>query len=163
MRKIDNIVIHCSDSSFGDVRLIDKWHKQRGWKSCGYSYVILNGKRCNSIQYDRYDDGLLENGRELNNDVFMQFDEIGAHAYGFNQNSIGVCLIGKDKFTVKQFETLINLIQYWKSMIPGIKVFGHYDLNNKKTCPNFNIDDLQKLLESVNIKTKIENYMKDYL
>ena len=45
MREIKKIIIHCSDSEFGDAALIDKWHKERGWTGIGYHYVILNGCR----------------------------------------------------------------------------------------------------------------------
>ena len=37
------IVIHCSDSSYGTVDIIDHWHKMRGWSGIGYHYVIGNG------------------------------------------------------------------------------------------------------------------------
>ena len=41
MAKLTNIIIHCSDSDFGDAQTIDLWHKQRGWKGIGYHYVIV--------------------------------------------------------------------------------------------------------------------------
>jgi hypothetical protein len=36
MRAIKQIIIHCSDSEFGNVIQIDRWHRERGWKGIGY-------------------------------------------------------------------------------------------------------------------------------
>jgi hypothetical protein len=44
VRKIDTIVIHQSDSAFGNAAVIDKWHRERGWSGIGYHWVILNGR-----------------------------------------------------------------------------------------------------------------------
>ncbi len=44
-KEIKRIIIHHSASDFGDAKLIDKWHKERGWKGIGYHFVVLNGKR----------------------------------------------------------------------------------------------------------------------
>ncbi len=163
MRKIENIVIHCSDSNWGDREIIDKWHKENGWSMIGYHYVILNGKRRHDVVYDESIDGIIEPGRELDNDSYMETKEVGAHAKFFNENSIGVCLIGTNKFAVKQFETLYNLLMYWVKLVPGIKILGHYQLNPGKTCPNIDINDLVKFIGSVDLTTNINNIMGKYL
>ena len=101
MRKINEIILHCSATAEGKdytVADIDKWHKQRGFKCIGYHYVI-------------YRDGSVHQGRPLN--------EIGAHTTGHNANSIGICYIGgcakdgrtpKDTRTPQQKEALFSLI-----------------------------------------------------
>ena len=60
-KDINKIIIHCSATREGDdsvnAEVIDRWHKARGWKGCGYHFVILI-------------DGTIETGRML--------DECGA-------------------------------------------------------------------------------------
>lgn len=113
-RKIDLIVIHCSDSPNGrtlftgkpgqsgfvtPVREIDNWHAARGFKrkqewrdsqnpelsSIGYHFVI-------------YTNGAAATGRHV--------DEVGSHVQGRNSNSLGICMVGCDQFSPAQWDTL---------------------------------------------------------
>jgi len=163
MRKIKEIIIHCSASTFGDTSLIRKWHTEppRNWRDIGYHYVILNGQRSKG-RYNIKDDGLLEAGRELDNDTYIELKEKGAHAKGYNEASIGVCLIGENQFTVFQFETLIKLIRYYQAMIPEIGIKGHYEYNREKTCPNIDILELKKLLQNISNRAEILMYLGKY-
>ena len=56
---------------------------------------------------------------------------VGAHVYGFNNESLGICLIGKTNFNKKQFITLKKLLQ-WKIKYPYAKILGHRDLVKTK-------------------------------
>jgi len=134
MRRIDYIVIHHSASSYGDSKLIDRWHRERGFKKIGYHYIILNGFRKNSREYEVAFDGFIEPGRKLS--------EIGAHVKGYNKNSIGICLIGNHLFTLNQFISLKILVKELKNKFPTAKVVGHCDLDpvNKPDCPGFDVD-----------------------
>ncbi len=132
MLKPTKIIIHCSDSGWGDVAEIDKWHKERGWDGIGYHFVVLNGMPKNN-SYNQGLDGMIQYGRSL--------DKPGAHTLGQNSSSIGICMIGKKKFSILQFKSLAILC---KSIIHQYKmqsydVCGHYDFSSK-TCPNFNVD-----------------------
>ena len=60
MRKIDTIVVHCSDSAWGSAKVIDQWHRDRGWRMIGYHYVINNGHQSSKAKYNPEKDGLLE-------------------------------------------------------------------------------------------------------
>ena len=75
----------------------------------------------------------LENGRPL--------AQIGAHCKGYNENSIGICLIGRREFTPAQLVSLRKLIGSYRKLFPGSEVFGHYELCRYKSCPNFNVTD----------------------
>jgi N-acetylmuramoyl-L-alanine amidase len=132
-RPIDKIIIHCSDSSFGDVKIIDGWHKERGWKGVGYHWVILNGRRKSGDKYAACADGHIERGREE--------DETGSHAVGHNATSIGICMIGKAQFTEVQFDSLERLLKQIKTRHASIKsIIGHRDVDKSgKTCPNFDV------------------------
>lgn len=130
MRKINKIIIHCSDSDFGNALIINDWHKERGWDCIGYHYIVGNG------HYDDFADGNIEYGRDL--------AISGAHAKGHNFDSIGICLIGKPikgrcKFTLKQLQTARTLcIELSKRYDIGA-VVGHFEINNQKTCPSMDM------------------------
>lgn len=127
------VVIHCSDSTFGSSIEIDKWHRENGWKDIGYHFVICNGQVENN-NYLACMDGAIERGRDL--------DEAGAHAQGCNSTHIGICLIGVNKFTDKQFNSLAVLLKELKAQY-GIKdenIIGHYAVS-PKTCPNFSVEE----------------------
>lgn len=134
-RRIDYIIIHCSDTPEGRNDTIDdirRWHtlpkpKGNGWADIGYNYVI-------------HLDGSIHIGRDIN--------KVGAHCEGYNANSIGICYIGgrtadmkqiKDTRTTKQKESLLNLLKMLRKVYPTAKIVGHRDLDKHgKTCPNFN-------------------------
>ena len=88
-------------------------------KSIGYHYIINV-------------DGIVSTGRGI--------EEIGAHAYGHNQESIGICLIGTDQFTRAQWLAVSELLHLLVKACPAADVLGHRDLPGvKKTCPGFNV------------------------
>lgn len=172
MRQTNLIVIHCSASPNADslfrgkagtpsfrnpAQTIDEWHVERGFhridewrkrqnpdlKAIGYHYVI-----------DRA--GLVLTGRHV--------DEIGAHAKGYNQKSIGICLVGIDAFSPAQWNNLAHLVTAEMARITGrngpgnrnnpltrfavpalakdrgIVICGHRELPNvHKDCPGFDV------------------------
>jgi len=114
------VIVHCSDSPDNradiDAEEIHRWHTKRRWSGIGYHYVI---KR----------DGILENGRP---EYWT-----GAHVRSHNKDSIGICMIGRERFTTEQFDTLFDLIQDLNRRHLGISLFSHFELDDRKTCPNF--------------------------
>jgi N-acetylmuramoyl-L-alanine amidase len=133
--QITQIIIHCADTPNGqwfEAHQIDDWHKSRGFKRdkdlahssklkhIGYHYVI-------------YTNGAVIQGRADN--------ETGAHAKGHNSSSIGICLMGRDKFGPDQFDSLKSLIKILQRTYPTIKkVIGHRAVNPHKTCPGYDVD-----------------------
>lgn len=118
---ITRIVIHCSDSPnfrADTAEDIHRWHRERGWDGIGYHHVICV-------------DGDVQNGRPH----YWQ----GAHADPYNKDSIGICLIGRDQFTNEQWRSLEGLVLSLTSEYPDAEVLGHCDLNEHKTCPNFDV------------------------
>ncbi len=81
-------VIHHTASPDVSAKVIDGWHKARGWDGIGYHFVIRA-------------DGSVEVGRPL--------WKHGAHAKGRN-HYIGIALTGYDKFTSAQIKALRKLI-----------------------------------------------------
>jgi hypothetical protein len=131
MRQINDIVIHCSDSPNGRnyrEKDINQWHIDRGeWGPspsgvyCGYHWVICI-------------DGVIEAGRLP--------DEVGCHCPP-NGHSLGICMVGKDRFTQVQWDSLKALIQGLKTQFPQATITGHYEHDSAKvqgkTCPNFDV------------------------
>ncbi len=150
MKKITHVIIHCSDSKFGNAALINEWHIQRGFAKIGYHYVILNGRNTSARSYISLNDGVVEIGRHLDDDSYMQSEEIGAHALGFNDCSVGICLIGVNMFSEFQLISLLSLIKEMRDKynIPIENIIGHYEIPqaNGKTCPNFNLNKIRTIL-----------------
>lgn len=140
MRQIKQIIIHCSDSDFGDVRFLRRVGKEKGYLDIAYHFVILNGKRTAYIDYDPKLDGHTENGRMIS--------EIGAHCYQDNNDSIGICLIGKKNFTKAQFIALRVLVKDLFDEFGELQISGHYERYSGqiqgKTCPNFDMTKFRK-------------------
>jgi hypothetical protein len=144
MSAITHIILHCSDSEFGDVAMIRSWHVARGWKDIGYHFVIENG-RPTKQKADRSCDGKVTHGRKLDDDNFIRPDEVGAHALGYNARSIGICMIGVKDFSSAQIQSARALVYtlIHKHGIPLENVLGHYETESGKaegkTCPNLDM------------------------
>lgn len=136
MRKITEIVIHCSatrpdwmegHSATEKRDEIDRWHKARKWRGIGYHAIL-----------DR--DGAFAPGREV--------EDMGAHVKGHNRETIGVCLIGghgaaahdafPDHFTDAQAGALLAFVEAWREDDPEIIVSGHNEYA-AKGCPGFDV------------------------
>lgn len=134
------ITIHCSDSLFGDVPVINAWHVARGWKEIGYHFVILNGNIKDSKHFNSKLDGAIQQGRSLL--------KVGAHVLGHNAGNIGICLIGKQNFSEAQYNSVFSkvceLMHKYNISIENVR--GHYEYDHDKTCPNINMMEFRKQL-----------------
>lgn len=140
MREINEIIIHCSatrprwmaDATADEkVEEIRRWHVEgNGWSDIGYHYVI-----------DR--NGVVVNGRPVR--------RAGAHCYGRNRHSVGVCLLGghgseagdqfSDHFTDAQDEALREVITKLRGKFgAGVMVSGH-NRYAAKACPGFRVNE----------------------
>ena len=134
------IVVHCSATPNGKpfkAADIHQWHLDRGFTGIGYHKVIRLG-------------GEVENGRPEY--------WIGAQVEGHNLGSLGICLIGKDKFTQEQFNSLETLLRSYRAKYgSSLQIKGHRDLSPDldgdgkiesnewiKTCPGFDVADFLK-------------------
>lgn len=134
MRTINKIIIHCSATPEGrnnTIEDIDRWHKQRGFTQVGYHYVI-------------HIDGEIREGRLEH--------IVGAHCYGQNQTSIGICYIGglakdcstpKDTRTNNQKASMLQLLHHLKQKYPNATIHGHNEFASKD-CPCFDVKNEYK-------------------
>lgn len=164
-RAVELIVIHCSASADGvslfegragepslfraPVQVIDGWHAKRGFTRSSAWRKTLN-ESLGSIGYHfvLYTNGAIVTGRHM--------DEVGAHAHvagkTYNQKSIGVCMVGTERFTPGQWSALSGLVTELRAKYPGASICGHRDLSPDldddgvvephewlKTCPGFDV------------------------
>ena len=129
MREIKLIVIHCSatreDHPFTehDLKIA---HRLRGFDGIGYHFYV---RRNGDIKSTR------------------QVERVGAHARGYNTNSIGICYEGgldkegrpADTRTQAQRFALLDLLTILKHQYPDAQILGHYQLSASihKACPCF--------------------------
>lgn len=136
-RKITDISIHCAatppTSDIG-VKEITIWHKERGFNTIGYHFIIRRN-------------GVIEVGRDLN--------KAGAHVANYNSNSIGICLVGgidgkgraENNFTKNQWDSLVELLKKLREKFPKTVIKGHRDYPNvNKECPCFDVVEWCKLM-----------------
>ena len=148
-RKINLIVIHCTAwrcTSTLTPQQLERMHLANGWSGCGYHYYITR-------------DGRIHPMRPIS--------AVGAHAKGYNTNSIGVAYEGgldangkpADTRTPMQILSLRMLLQALVRTFPGTRICGHRDLSPDlngngiiepseyiKMCPCFNAAEEYKLL-----------------
>jgi len=116
-RSVNRVFIHCSASDnpkHDDVKVIEEWHKQRGFNGVGYHYFIQAN-------------GNIQEGRNI--------EITPAAQVGYNADSIAICLHGLEGFTEKQFQAL-RLLCAEINKVCDVTFHGHCEVSTK-TCPNF--------------------------
>lgn len=127
-----HIVLHHSEvTSRHTVEDIHRWHQNKGWAGIGYHFFI-----------DK--DGEIYEGRPL--------DTVGAHAYGHNKMSIGICFEGdfnKEEMNDEQVDASIMLLAILSLAYPESAIDAHKDLTNKD-CPGKNFP-MERIYENVGL------------
>lgn len=143
MKSVDYLVVHCSATPAArdiGAKELRAMHLQRGFRDIGYHYVVRR-------------DGKVEKGRPDT--------DPGAHVEGFNNRSLGICLVGGVKpdaktaecnFAPAQYLALQKLLTSLKTQHPNAAVLGHRDLSPDKNrdgritpnewlkeCPTFDV------------------------
>jgi len=167
MRKIDKVIIHCSDTWRGFPLLpqhLGQWHKERGFAPAG---KCLTEGVDPAVGYHFYinRDGIESPLRPL--------EEAGIHCKGHNHNSIGICMEGgglyeakhKLQRNLKEYREKIGIKTIYQTVIrtaflldqfglDSSNVFGHGELqlNKKDTCPYLDMNAFR-----VMVKVFLEN------
>lgn len=168
-RILHQIVIHCSASANGvplgrsgrtAAQVIDVWHGQAQKDRSGK--VIREHMFLRSAAWRiRFNPHLWHIGYHVVIDVDgsihtgRHIDEQGAHVAGHNVDSIGICMVGTDRYTLAQWSSLRGEVTRQLQGHHSIEhVCGHRDLSPDqngdgkvesfewlKTCPGFNAAD----------------------
>ncbi|MEZ3140819.1 N-acetylmuramoyl-L-alanine amidase [Citrobacter braakii] len=148
------IVIHCAATKDGQrlatprqnaAQRIDDWHKNRNFNRLAVNVAKFNPQLKHiGYHYVIDTDGTVETGRRVG--------ETGAHAAGYNTGSVGVCMVGTDRFTPAQWDALRVVINNLRVKFPNARITGHRDLSPDlngdgiitpnewtKTCPGFTV------------------------
>lgn len=133
---VDTIVIHITDSNYGDVETIDRWHKDLGWDMIGYHFLVTN---C----YPTYESWIAGTpDLSLDGAVFEGRPEeySGAHVKGHNWHTLGVAMVGRGGVTSRQLDSTIMLCAELRDRFPIEEVKGHNEFTSSKTCPDLDMD-----------------------
>lgn len=148
-RPIDLLVIHCAATPNGrriTVEDIDTWHRGAGFARSPQGLAKMNpGLAAIGYHWVIYANGALVTGRHAS--------ESGAHARGYNHRSLGLALVGTDRYSPAQWQQLADQVGFLcdRYGIPRrvatrdnafTGVCGHRDLPDvAKACPGFSVTD----------------------
>lgn len=118
-RLISLLVVHCSDSPDEDslfrrdgagvitrtpVQEIDDWHAKRGFHRDEQARARFNPElRAIGYHLVIYRNGAVATGRA--------FSEVGSHVAGHNAHSLGICMLGRERFSADQWASLADLVR----------------------------------------------------
>ena len=137
MRKIDNIVLHCTATQQDTTvqSILDYWKNVKGWKSVGYHYLI-------------------EASGEIHN--LMPIESVSNGVRGHNANSIHISYIGGidklvnplDTRTPRQVFSQMKLLIELSEQFPEADILGHRDFEGvAKACPSFDARQFTKQIK----------------
>ncbi|QCR32671.1 peptidoglycan recognition family protein [Lysinibacillus sp. SGAir0095] len=125
LEKVQNIIVHHTSRAHMTADECHEFHqKERGWSGIGYNYFIEKN-------------GNIIEGRG---------QHVGAHAYGHNRTSIGICITGDfdiETPTNQQWTSFLWLSSYMMKLynLQPNQVLGHRELEGvQKSCPGILID-----------------------
>lgn len=115
-KSTNRIIVHHSACPNCTPEQIHQWHLDRGWAGAGYHFLVRK-------------DGKKYRLRPEN--------KVGAHAYGANYDSIGICAEGnfmEEQMPEVQKNSIKELVSYLKAKYGITKVQGHREVN-ATSCP----------------------------
>ena len=110
------IILHHADAKNCSAEDIHRWHLNNGWSGAGYHFLVRK-------------DGTIYRLRPE--------DKVGAHAYGSNYNSIGICFEGnymEEDMPAEQIKAGQELVAYLKNKYNITTVQAHRDVC-ATSCP----------------------------
>lgn len=115
-KSTERIILHHADAKSCSAEDIHRWHLNNGWSGAGYHFLVKKDGKVYRLRPE---------------------DKVGAHAYGSNYNSLGVCFEGnfmEEDMPEAQKQSGKELVAYLKNKY-GIKVVqAHRDVC-ATSCP----------------------------
>ena len=129
MRRIDNIVLHCTATPQGTrvESILAYWRNTLKWRNVGYHFLIEANGRVHAL---------------------APIEQVTNGVAGHNSNSIHISYIGGvdsngravDNRTPQQRKEMLRLVREMRAKFPTARIRGHRDFPNvRKECPSFDV------------------------
>ena len=115
-KSTERIILHHADAKNCSAEDIHRWHLGNGWSGAGYHFLVKKDGKVYRLRPE---------------------DKVGAHAYGSNYNSLGVCFEGnfmEEDMPEAQKEAGKELVAYLKNKYNITTVQAHRDVC-ATSCP----------------------------
>ena len=115
-KSTERIILHHADAKSCSAEDIHRWHLNNGWSGAGYHFLVKKDGKVYRLRPE---------------------DKVGAHAYGSNYNSLGVCFEGnfmEEDMPEAQKEAGKELVVYLKNKYNITTVQAHRDVC-ATSCP----------------------------
>lgn len=115
-KSTERIILHHADAKNCSAEDIHRWHLNNGWAGAGYHFLVRKDGKVYRLRPE---------------------DKVGAHAYGSNYNSIGICFEGnymEEDMPETQKEAGKELVTYLKNKYGISTVQRHRDVC-ATSCP----------------------------
>ena len=126
-KSTERIILHHADAKNCSAEDIHRWHLSNGWSGAGYHFLVRKDGKVYRLRPE---------------------DKVGAHAYGANYNSLGICFEGdymQEDMPEAQKEAGKELVAYLKNKYNITTVQAHRDVC-ATSCPGdkFPFDEIAK-------------------
>ena len=115
-KSTERIILHHADAKNCSAEDIHRWHLNNGWSGAGYHFLVKKDGKVYRLRPE---------------------DKVGAHAYGSNYNSIGICFEGnymEEDMQTEQVKAGKELVAYLKNKYNITTVQRHKDVCSTN-CP----------------------------
>lgn len=112
----ERIILHHADAKNCSAEDIQRWHLNNGWSGAGYHFLVRKDGKTYRLRPE---------------------DKVGAHAYGANYNSLGICFEGdymEEDMPTEQIKAGQELVAYLKNKYNITTVQAHRDVC-ATSCP----------------------------
>ena len=138
-KSTERIILHHADAKNCSAEDIHRWHLNNGWSGAGYHFLVRKDGKVYRLRPE---------------------DKVGAHAYGSNYNSLGVCFEGnfmEEDMPEAQKEAGKELVAYLKNKYNITTVQAHRDVC-ATSCPgdNFPFNQIANVTEIIAQKPREE-------
>lgn len=138
-KSTERIILHHAAAKTCSAEDIHRWHLNKGWSGAGYHFLVRKDGKIYRLRPE---------------------DKVGAHAYGSNYNSIGVCFEGDymvENMPEEETKAGQELVAYLKNKY-GISEVEVHKRVNATSCPgdNFPFNQIANATEIITPKPSEE-------
>lgn len=137
----ERIILHHAAAESCTAEDIHRWHLNNGWSGAGYHFFVRKNGEIYRLRPE---------------------DKVGAHAYGSNYNSIGICAEGNfehETMPEAQKNSLKEIVAYIKNKYGISLVQRHCDVDST-SCPgrNYPFEEIAGATGNVEVSTSEPSY-----